>query len=119
MKIKSSVIRDTIELVDETGKTIKEIPFAVNVAKIANEVVNFRNEIGKNANDPETVGETVVKLFYLIFGETTTDELLAHYENDYATMLADISPIITDVIYPAVDRVRGKYIDIRKHTKRG
>ena len=119
MKIKTSVIRDVIELVDETGKTVKSIPFTVNVSKIANEVVTFRNEIAQNKDNPESVGETVVKLFFLIFGEESTNELLAHYESDYATMLADISPIITDVIYPAVDRVRGKYIDIKKHNKRG
>lgn len=119
MKVVSSLIRGKVEITDASGNTIKEFPYNINVAKVADQVASKRIEISKlsQSGDPESIGKAVVELFDIIFGESTTKDMLEFYENDYTTMLVDIVPVLTDEIYPAFDAARTKAIALRKHAK--
>lgn len=102
MKIQSNIIRDKIELCDHTGEVVREIPFTVNVAKIARDVTAKRKELSElPQDDVERIGYAAVELMRIIFGEEATAQLLEHYENDYFTMVTDITPLLTERIYPA------------------
>ena len=120
MKIKSSIIRDTLELTDNHGEVVKTLPFTINVTKIAGEVQKKRIQLAStDPKDLEATGKTTVELFSLFFGEDNTKELLDFYENDYATMIADIVPYIVEYIIPSFDRVQENIIKAKKGLKRG
>lgn len=119
MKIKSSVIRDTIELEDANGNVIKEIPFTFNVAEAGRKVTAGFEEIGKlNAKGNEDeLGNAVIKTMKVIFGDEAVAALLEHYEDHYIEMFSDIMPIVTEVIIPHVNEWNQKLLEQSKRTK--
>ena len=40
-----------------------------------------------------------------------------YYDGDYVTMLNDLTPVILEVVYPAVDRVAQQMKDAHKRAK--
>nr|DAU75754.1 MAG TPA: hypothetical protein [Caudoviricetes sp.] len=79
-------------------------------------VQNFRQlqlqilELKKNQDDIEKingVGEAVLNLFKIIFGEKNTETIVQFYENDFTSMLLDILPYIQDKLIPQIsERVK-------------
>ena len=79
----------------------------------------FLAKASKNEVDSKVLGETIVSLFVLIFGEKQTNEIIAFYDNDYTSMLIDIMPFIRDVVTPMFVKARKEKIALmKKNTKR-
>lgn len=79
----------------------------------------FLAKASKKEVDSKTLGEAVVSLFVLIFGEKQTNEIIAFYDDDYTSMLIDIMPFIRDVVTPMFAKARKEKIALmKKNTKR-
>lgn len=73
----------------------------------------------KNEVDNKALGEAVVSLFVLIFGDKQTKQIIDFYDKDYTSMLIDIMPFIRDVVTPMFKRARKEKISLmKKNTKR-
>ncbi|WP_294562213.1 hypothetical protein [uncultured Traorella sp.] len=79
----------------------------------------FLTKASKNEVDSKALGEAIVSLFVLIFGEKQTNEIIAFYDDDYTSMLIDIMPFIRDVVTPMFAKARKEKIALmKKNTKR-
>ena len=79
----------------------------------------FLTKPSKNEVDSKALGEAIVSLFVLIFGEKQTNEIIAFYDDDYTSMLIDIMPFIRDVVTPMFAKARKEKIALmKKNTKR-
>ena len=118
MTIQTSLIKDSIELYQ--GETlVKSVPFTFNAQACLQQVQHLRAEIlNHNAQgNVEGVGNAFWRLLCVVFGETVCNELNEWYQGDYMTMLADIGPILTEIIYPAVDKLTDTIVQTRKRMK--
>lgn len=119
MKITSSIIRDSFEFCDAQGNLIKEIPYVVNISRVADEVTKRRLELLKaqQAKDFEQIGAAVILLFNAIFGEDVTKELLEVCAGDYVALMNDTLPVVATQILPAVDQARKQMVEMKKLIK--
>lgn len=118
MKIQTSLIKDSIELYQ--GETlVKSVPFTFNAQACLQQVQRLRADIIKRnaTGDAEGTGRAFWQLLCVVFGENVCKELDEWYEGDYMSMLADLGPILTDTIYPAVDRLTERIVQTRKRLK--
>lgn len=118
MKIQTTLIKDSIDLYQ--GETlVKSVPFTFNAQHCLQQVQRLRAEIIKTnaAGDPEGTGKAFWKLLCVVFGEDVCNQLDEWYAGDYLTMLGDLGPLLTDVIYPAVDRLTDTLVQTRKRMK--
>ena len=112
-------ITETLELVDETGVTVKEIPAVITPEKVVMEFNKRYNAVitaqkaARNTTDPsgsgaqETMalfGDAVISLFGLVFGDEGAREILEFYEGAYAEMALAVFPFIEDIIVPEIRR---------------
>lgn len=74
------------------------------------EIEKQRKAHGDSAELAEQLGEVIVELYTLVFGEENTQALLAFYESDYVAMIVDIFPYIQNVVVPELS----KYAKSRK-----
>ena len=105
MKIQSNtIIKDSFEL---EGKTI---PFTLHLTQMGKDVYKKRAELGskleKSDEDLEGFASTIVEMYELIFGESVTNELMEYYEGDAFGMLLETLPVLTEIVFPALDRLR-------------
>lgn len=118
MKIVSSIIQDTIEITNSKGETIKEIPFRINLSTTGNEIAKKRIELARtDTKDIEAVGHKFCELLEAVFGGEVLAELLDYYGDDYASLVTDVVPIFTDVVFPALDAQRERLVNSRKRFK--
>lgn len=119
MKITSSIIRDKFEFCDAQGNLIKEIPYTVNVSRVADEVTKRRLELLKaqQAQDFEQIGAAVILLFNAIFGAETTQELFDFCDGDYVVLMNDTLPVVATQILPAIDAARKQMVEVKKLIK--
>lgn len=117
-KIRTSIIRDTLELCDRNGEVEKAIPITINAARVANDVTRLRVEMANAKNDAEATGRAAVELFTVLFGGDATREIMDYYGDDYFTMISDLTPYIVEDIYPVFDKMREKSIEMRKKIKK-
>lgn len=115
MKIQSSIIREDLEIGE------KVFPIRLNIVQIGDEIQKQRAELMELARtkDMEKIGTAMIKLMEICFGEEATDYILEYYEKDYASMMLDITPFFTDVIYPKVEETRRRAIEATKKIKHG
>lgn len=120
MKVKSSIIDETIEIVNENGDIVLSLPFTVNVARTYERFIKARYDYKTIAEseDTEAVRGAVKELFCAAFGEEVTDKLLDYYKGDYFTMTADMTPLFSDIIYPAYEAYRENMLAAHKRAKR-
>ena len=108
-KIKrTSHFTDMLEL--EDGENTLQIPVEIEIDKIvqryrALEVELMRaqkalKEKGQTAQMLERIGQTVVDIFTLLFGEENTGKILSFYDGNHIEMLGDVYPYILQVIVP-------------------
>ena len=109
---KSTKISEQLQLGDDLI-----IDVEINPSKMATAIMTGYNDIirskltlekigkAKNIEDiPEQVQEigiAFINLFNLIFGEENTLKIIDYFEKDYADMLEQILPFITDAVLPA------------------
>lgn len=119
MKIQSSVYRDTLELCDSNGELVKELPFTINVTALADTVHQKQRQLTKvDQSDMESMGRAFIELLEAIFGTPVTDELLDYYQKDYIVMITDLTPVLTQELFPLFDKYRKNAINARKKVKK-
>ena len=66
----------------------------------------------------EMMGEAVISLFKVVFGEVQTEQILSIYQDRYLEMLSDVSPFIAEVIQPRIieaqQRITERYRQVSK-----
>lgn len=78
------------------------------------DIMRAYREAEKSPKDPDAVshvGDVVLTLFTLIFGERDTQRILDFYDGQYSQMVADILPYISGSVGQAVERVRKQRIN--------
>lgn len=69
----------------------------------------------KNDNDTakaeEAMGNAILGLFEVVFGEPQTQKIVKFYDNRYLEMLGDIAPFISEVITPKVQEAQKRIGD--------
>lgn len=105
-------IKETLELLDETGAVAESLTVDLNVDQIAGRVNKAYETLGaaqtalqKNARSDEALeayGKAVIAVFDVIFGEDGTKKLVAFYEGNFNEMLLDVFPFINDEIMPKI-----------------
>lgn len=121
VKIQTSVIRGVFELSDAAGNNEKKIPYSISLSKINLRQIDALQAELANAhkdNDLERLGKIVMELFAAILGENTVAELVDYYQEDYVSLLADLSPFLSDEVFPALDRINKKLVNEHKRGKR-
>lgn len=117
MKVKSSIIEESIEIVDKSGETVVDIPFRVNITQTYERFAKARLEFD-NMTDITTACNVVRELFIAAFGEEVTNALLSYYKDDYFLMVKDLKPLFDSVIFPAYEQYREEQIAEHKRAKR-
>lgn len=73
------------------------------------DIVRATQAVKESPGDPDAVsrvGEAVLALFSLVFGDQDAQRILDFYDGQYSQMVADILPFISGSIGPMVERVR-------------
>lgn len=115
MRIKSSIIADVLEI-ESNGKIVASFPYRVNIAEAANRIVQYTEDMTSDTTDEER-GTAFVRLLTVIFGSETTDKIVDFYKTDRIAMVADIMPILTDTIFPAIKEQREKINNATRRRK--
>lgn len=108
-----SILKDAFEFGDKT------IPFTVHLARSAQEVYQKRAEIQTLTSDEEKLGKAIVSLYTSIFGEDVVKELLDYFADDAIGLMVDTIPMLSDVVFPAYDRLKLDALDKKKRFKNG
>ena len=118
MRVQTTLIKDSIDLY-QGEELVKSIPFTFNAQSCLQKVQRLRADmLKKNADgNIEGVGQAFWELLCVVFGEGVCNELNEWYDGDYLTMLADVGPILTDLVYPAVDRLTENIVKTHKRVK--
>ena len=72
----------------------------------------------QDTNNPETIkkiGEVIVNIMDLIFGEDGRNKIITFFNGDYTAMMLDIFPYIQNVVIPAL---QNQAAEMRKKFKR-
>ena len=80
-----------------------------DVVKCQKKIALAQAKIRENKNDGDALaglGEAVIALFGLLFGEEQTKAIVDFYENRTASMLADFLPYIAQVIIPEIQKAQ-------------
>ena len=109
---RKSRIKETLELLDETGAVVESLDVDLNVDQIAGRVNKAYEVLGaaqtalqKNARCDEALeayGKAVLAVFDVIFGEDGTKKLISFYDGNFNEMLLDVFPFINDEIMPKI-----------------
>ena len=85
----------------------------------ANQAAHEAKNDGDMAKAEEMMGDAVISLFRVIFGEGQTEQILTIYQNRYLEMLADISPFIAEVVQPRILEAQQRIADRYKQVSKG
>lgn len=122
---RSEVLSETLQI-EYHGKTL-EVKCEMNLAKQmkdyakANRSVSVLMAKAQNdiLDDPKELGQAIMALFVLAFGEEQTQKIVDFYDNDHVTMLIDIMPFFNEVVTPMFTKQRKDKMDqLRKNAKR-
>lgn len=116
MKIKTSIISETIEL-EQNGQVTKTIPFSFDSSLKWAEVNRYRFKMAENKDNPEQIGKLFLEMMHYVLGKAA-DELIEYYNGNWEGMIVDLAPLFIDVIYPACDEAHDKAINGLKRKKR-
>lgn len=106
---------DQLELVNENGESVViEINLIITPAliqeyrKLQIRLMDLQKAHDRNPEESgvvERIGETIIALLALVFGESNTRQVMDFYAGDYVTLLTDITPYIRDVIVPKLQTI--------------
>lgn len=128
-QIKRSRIVEQLEIDDNGKKVVLSVDISPD--RIVREYTRAQYAIAqaqqaaqkaKDDKDMEAaetaMGEAILTLFKLIFGEDQLDQILQIYDNRPLEMLGDIAPFIADVVAPRVQeaqqRIQERYKQVSK-----
>ena len=67
------------------------------------------------------LGEAILGIFEVIFGDKQAEQLVEFYDGAYTEMLADVAPFINDVVAPKINeaqqRIMAKYQNVKRFHK--
>lgn len=67
------------------------------------------------------LGEAILGIFEVIFGEKQAEQLVEFYDGAYTEMLADVAPFVNDVVAPKINeaqqRIMQKYQNVKRFHK--
>lgn len=116
MKIKTSIINETIEL-EQNGEVAKNIPFTFDASLKWAEVNRYRFKMAENKDKPEVIGKLFLEMMHYVLGDAA-DALVDYYSGNWEGMIVDLAPLFIEVIYPACDQAHDKAINALKRKKR-
>lgn len=108
-------ISEELELLNEHGEAAKTITVDIDVDRIAMEFNKRYNAVVRaqmaakavkaDAPNPEAfenLGNAIIELYSLIFGESQTTEMLDFFEGNHIEMLTQTMPFVVDVVMPSI-----------------
>lgn len=131
-QIKRNHIVEELEI-EDNGKVL-HLDVDISVDEIIREYITARVRMqgasqaakkAKNENDlgkaEEAMGDAVISLFNIVFGQDNTKKILDFYDGKYIAMLEEISPFILEVVEPRVveaqKRIEDRYKQVAKRGK--
>ena len=131
-QIKRNHIVEELEI-EDNGKVL-HLDVDISVDEIIREYITARvrmqgasqaAKMAKNENDlgkaEEAMGDAVISLFNIVFGQDNTKKILDFYDGKYIAMLEEISPFILEVVEPRVieaqKRIEDRYKQVAKRGK--
>lgn len=106
-------IEDELIIDDLNGKEALRIPVNIYIDDILAQYNLLRRILGEAQHNVEEnptsekaligLGEAVVALFNLIFGDEWSSKLLEFYDNRWSEMLEDVAPFIAECIQPKIN----------------
>ena len=121
-KLHKTILKDKIELCDNTGAVVDTIDYEVNVMATFTEVQKIRGELAKlrNSNDNFVIGDAYIRLMKVIFGEDKTQRILDFYEltGDYSPLVVDFGMMFVTDILPAYAEYGKRLVELRKALKK-
>ncbi len=109
-----SKINETLELVGDDNTVAHTLVVSFTVDDLARDINKAKNDViraqqaiknvtdEKFADAQETMGDAIISLFSLIFGEEQTKTLIEFYKNAYTEMFAAVFPFLDSCIFPAI-----------------
>lgn len=131
-QIKRSRIVEQLEIDDNGKKTVFDVDINVdgimreyNQAQYAIAQAQISAQKAKDEKDlkeaEQAMGEAILALFKVIFGEKQLDQILKIYDNRPLEMLGDIAPFIADVVAPKIQdaqqRIQERYKQVSRRGK--
>lgn len=109
---KNRIIED-LELCNADGSVAETFHVDLNVDQIAGRLNKARSALAQaqadlrdapdDAQKIEAMGNAIIALFDVIFGEDGRKRIVEFYEDAYTEMLVDVFPFIADVILPKIE----------------
>lgn len=108
---KSSRITEQLEFLGEDNQVVLTIDVDIDADLLsqkyrATEVKLMecqKQASSGTAEGLQAYGTAVLALFDLIFGEESTQQMLAYFDGSYTDMLLQVSPFIQNVVKPAIE----------------
>ena len=131
-KIKRSRIVEQLEIDNNGDKIVLDVDISAdqilreyNAAQYAIARAQQAAQKAKDNKDmqaaEEAMGEAIIDLFRIIFGQDQLDKILQIYDNRPLEMLGDIAPFIADVVAPKIQesqqRIRERYKQVKQGRK--
>ena len=131
-QIKRNHIVEELEI-EDNGKTL-HIDVDINVDSVLKAYTKAQYKIAQASEEikastgtkdlsqaEEAMGNAVLGLFEVIFGEEQTQKIIEFYDNKALEMLGDITPFIVEVVAPrfkeAQDRISESYRQVSRRGK--
>lgn len=123
-------IVEQLEIDDNGTKTVLDVDISAdailkeyNKAQYAIAQAQLSAQKAKNEKDAEAaetaMGEAVLSLFKVIFGQEQLEKILQIYDNRTLEMLGDIAPFIAEVVTPRIQEAQQRIQDKYKQVKSG
>lgn len=131
-QVKRNRIVEQLEIDDNGKKTVFDVDINVdgimreyNQAQYAIAQAQISAQKAKDEKDlkeaEQAMGEAILALFKVVFGEKQLDQILKIYDNRPLEMLGDIAPFIADVVAPKIQdaqqRIQERYKQVSKRGK--
>ena len=123
-QIKRNHVVENLEL-DDNGKKLN-LRVDLNVDSIlrrylavAGELTRAQRDINKGLTEErvEKLGQAIIDVFGVIFGDEQTKQLIDFYDGAYTEMLADVAPFINDVVAPKVNEAQQRLMQNYQNVK--
>lgn len=128
-QIKRTRIVEQLEIDDNGTKTVLDVDISAdtilrdyNSAQYAIAQAQLAAQKAKSEKDAkaaeQALGDAILSLFKLIFGQAQLDQILQIYDDKPLEMLSDIAPFIAEVITPRIQEAQQRIQESYKRVKK-
>ena len=113
--------------IDDNGKKLN-IHVDFNVDNMLRRYLQAAGELSKAQADlkkgdsteqkVEALGEAILNVFSVIFGDDQTKQIVDFYDGAYMEMLAEVAPFISDVVAPKIQEAQQRIMSKYQSAKR-